>query len=108
MSLSIGEDVLITGTSSFYPEKYNGKLPGRNIHFTVTDTPTWELANPPNVVNIFSVRQRRHSDKKPRSVDDTAANFEAIMERNRRNQERVAAERANKNKGVVRSHRLKK
>jgi hypothetical protein len=54
------------------------------------------------VVNIFD----RPRKKKERAEDKTS--FEEIMERNKRNEERLKRERNKANKSVTRSYRLKK
>lgn len=55
-----------------------------------------------NVVNIFEKRE-----KKADSKADNETSFAEQMERNRKNKERIAKERAEKNKSVLRSYRIK-
>lgn len=64
-----------------------------------------------NVVSLFSARKKE--DEAPANLQSStisAADEEAfadVMARNMKNQERMAKERANANKSVLRSYRIK-
>lgn len=66
-----------------------------------------------NVVSLFAAREKPAVKS---SADDTSeaeekaaesAKFEDVMTKNARNQERLAKERANANKSVLKSYRIK-
>jgi len=54
--------------------------------------------------NVVKAEFGKPLEKQP---DVKEESFEEIMERNRKNKERIANERKKANKGVIRSHRLK-
>jgi hypothetical protein len=56
-----------------------------------------------NVISFFAKREKKEEDEKPAEGET----FEQAMERNRKNAERVAKERANANKSVLRSYRIR-
>jgi len=58
------------------------------------------------VINIFSAKKSEKS-KNQESESDENLTFEQIMQRNQSNAERVRKERLSKNKGVLRSYRIK-
>lgn len=62
-----------------------------------------------NVVSLFAARQKADDDSNTGdgSVDPSDESFTDIMERNRKNKERVEKERLNANKSVLRSYRIK-
>ena len=66
-----------------------------------------------NVVSLFNSRQKGELDHASSFSDangdggEPEESFENIMERNLKNKERLAKERANANKSVLRSYRIK-
>ena len=66
----------------------------------------------PNVVSLFAAREKAaaKSDGEQPAADDAAPkaeSFQDVMDRNQKNADRVAKERANANKSVLRSYRIK-
>lgn len=65
----------------------------------------------PNVVSLFAAREKAAAKTHDQpATDDTAPkaeSFQDVMERNSKNTERLAKERANANKSVLRSYRIK-
>ena len=59
-----------------------------------------------NVVNMFEKKKAIEEKKQDEEISD-AESLEAIAKKNKENTERVAKERAAKNKGVLRSYRIK-
>lgn len=68
----------------------------------------WSCECPAPVINIFSVRKRRHDDKFKEEVQDGQKTFLDNMKKTAENKARIAKERAKANKDVIRSHRLKR
>lgn len=66
-----------------------------------------------NVVSLFAARERPAVKSSDDATSETeqkaaeAAKFEDVMTKNARNQERLAKERANANKSVLKSYRIK-
>jgi len=63
-----------------------------------------------NVVSIFAARNKAVPGQQAAASDEPAKpteSFDNVMERNAKNQERMAKERANANKSVLRSYRIK-
>jgi hypothetical protein len=66
-----------------------------------------------NVVSLFTAREKpavKSSADATSEVEEKAAEsakFEDVMTKNARNQERLAKERANANKSVLKSYRIK-
>lgn len=62
-----------------------------------------------NVVNLKEFKNKPKPDETDTAKSDevTETDFKDVMERNKRNAERIAKERANANNGVKRSHKLK-
>ena len=58
-----------------------------------------------NVINIFDAQLKKAIKKD--TEDDKKASFEEQMRKNKETEERVARERANANKSVLRSYRIK-
>lgn len=58
-----------------------------------------------NVISLFSKREEKKAEQT--SVQKEDVDLLAIAERNRKNDERVAKERASANKSVLRSYRIK-
>jgi hypothetical protein len=52
-------------------------------------------------------KEKSENADKAKDNDDTPHDFNAEIERNKKNAERLAKERANKNNGVKRSHNLR-
>lgn len=61
------------------------------------------------VINLFEAKAKKEEEfvELNENKDDSGLSFEEIMERNRKNAERVKRERAEANKSVTRSYRLK-
>lgn len=60
------------------------------------------------VVNIFSARQKDTEERPEKETEETSETlFAETVERNKRNKDRVAAERLKANKSVLRSYRIK-
>lgn len=64
-----------------------------------------------NVVSLFSSHEKDGESQANQSAQPTSGSdsetFAEIMERNLKNQQRMAKERANANKSVLRSYRIK-
>ena len=56
-----------------------------------------------NVVSIFSAKKKAKKDE----PKEDSLGMEEIATKNKRNQERIARERANANKSTLRSYRIK-
>lgn len=61
-----------------------------------------------NIVSFFAKKQEKSDEpQEEKTQEQVDAEIKASMERNKKNQERVAKERANANKSVLRSYRIK-
>ena len=61
-----------------------------------------------NVVSLFNARKASDADAVTSdAIDGSEESFSDIMERNRKNKERVEKERLSANKSVLRSYRIK-
>ena len=60
-----------------------------------------------NVVSIFARREKDEAVGAPTEAEEAAPVFDDVMSKNSKNAERLAKERANANKSVLRSYRIK-
>lgn len=60
-----------------------------------------------NVVSLFSSRKAADGESEDGATLGDDESFDNVMERNRKNKERVEKERLNANKSVLRSYRIK-
>jgi hypothetical protein len=61
------------------------------------------------VINLFEAKAKKEAEEggEINPCGEVASSFEEIMEQNRKNAERVKRERAEANRSVTRSYRLK-
>jgi hypothetical protein len=62
---------------------------------------------PSNVVSLFQRREQQAQAAASAPVEKKEETFEEIAARNKKNADRMAKERANANKSVLRSYRIK-
>ena len=64
-----------------------------------------------NVISLFDARKQATENAETSSpvhqTEESGLTFQEIMNRNQKNHERLAKERANANKSVLRSYRIK-
>ncbi len=60
-----------------------------------------------NVVSLFNARDKAVDSASQAETGADDESFEATMERNKRNKDRIEKERLNANKSVLRSYRIK-